>query len=494
METRVSIAHLLLYVAPAWSILPGADDPALGGVAAPNTPLSNSIQEAKSFWSFRPFAQSQPLVVEDPAWLRRTIDARILVALEANGLRPSPAADRRTLIRRATIDLIGLPPTPEEVDAFVQDDSPDAYTRLVERVLASPRYGERWARFWLDLVRYCDIPEAWAQTKAEAWRYRDWVVHALNEDMPYTQFVTLQLAADQIPDARLSDLAALGFLGLSPSYWKELKLAPEVIKAVVAEEWEERVDAVTSTLLGLTVACARCHDHKVEPITQEDYYALAGVFASVRQTSRPMLPREEADRVIAAHREVEQLEAEVKKWQEEAKKLEAEVKKRREDAKDAAPESDLAPAAAPTEDPETTRIRELEEKIAAARTRSELARNSTPHFLAPLVYSVEDGSLDVVPDGPNRTKLEYRSGKGQDLALQMRGNPSTTGPVVPRRFLAVLSSGEPKRFGLGSVRLELSNAIFTDSAPLAARVIVNRIWRHHFGRGLVDTPSNFGTQ
>ena len=215
-------------------------------------------------------------------------------------MTPAPTADRRVLIRRATFDLIGLPPTPEEVEAFVNDPAPDAYERLIERLLASPQYGERWGRFWLDLARYADVTEPWADVKAPAYIYRDWVVRAFNDDLPYDRFVRLQLAADLMPDAAPADRAALGFIGLSPTYWKELKLDKDVIRTVVAEEWEERIHTLGSTFLGLTVACARCHDHKFDPITQADYYALAGVFASTRLVDRPMLPEKLADSVMSA--------------------------------------------------------------------------------------------------------------------------------------------------------------------------------------------------
>ncbi|MBI3465547.1 MAG: DUF1549 domain-containing protein, partial [Planctomycetes bacterium] len=164
--------------------------------AASSRPLN--ADEARQFWSFRPLVRTDSPSVKNPAWVQRRIDDFVLATLEANGLSPSPQADRRTLFRRATFDVIGLPPSPEEVEAFVQDNSPDSYQQLVDRLLASPHYGERWGRYWLDLVRYCDVPESWAQTKAQAWLYRDWMVRALNEDLPYDQFVLRQLAADQL--------------------------------------------------------------------------------------------------------------------------------------------------------------------------------------------------------------------------------------------------------------------------------------------------------
>ncbi len=356
------------------------------------------IAEGKKFWSFQPLKTSTPAA----AGGRTRLDGFLLAELEKRGLSFAVETDRRTLIRRVTFDLIGLPPAPEEVEAFVRDETPDAYERLVDRLLASPQHGERWARFWLDLARYCDIPEEWVKRPSKPGLYRDWVVNALNADLPYDRFVKLQLAADHITDAKPDERAALGFIGLSPSYWKELKLAPDVIKAVVAEEWEERIHTVGSTFLGLTVACARCHDHKFDPITTQDYYALAGIFASTR----------EADLKTST--------------------------------------SSLAPG-------------------------------------------VEDANMFVLPDGPHKTKIEYKAGTGLDVAVQVRGNPASLGPFVPRRFLSVLSK-EPTLFKQGSGRLELANAVVTEGGALAARVIVNRVWMHHFGTGLVDTPSNFGVE
>ena len=420
-------------------------------------------RKAGLHWAFRPLVRGPAPKVRNRSWVKTPLDAFILAKLEGKGLSPAPPADRRTLIRRVTFDLLGLPPSPEDIESFVNDRSPDAYPRLVARLLQSPHYGERWGRHWLDLVRYCDVPEAWAQTEAQPWRYRDWVVKALNDDLPYDQFVMRQLAADEMPDTRPDDLAALGLLGLSPTYWKELKLAPDVIKAVVAEEWEERIQTVTGTILGLTVACARCHDHKSDPITQKDYYALAGIFASTRLTPRPLLPADAAHRVLAARKQAADLDAEAKRLDDEAKAAK-----------------------------ESARAGMLRQQASDARARADTIRKSTPDIDAPTVYAVDTASLAVLPDGPDRTRLDYQAGAGQDVALQVRGSPASPGPMVPRRFPAVLSSGRPAPFTHGSGRRELGEAMFRNAAPLTSRVIVNRVWRHHFGRGLVDSPSNFG--
>lgn len=416
-------------------------------------------EAGKRFWSFQPLHRHQQPAVKNPDWCVQPIDSFILASLEQSGLGPSPSADRRTLLRRLSFDLIGLPPTLDELEAFEADTATDAYARQVERLLASPHYGERWGRFWLDIVRYCDTAEPWSIDKAaRAWLYRDWVVQALNDDLRFDRFLELQLAADQIADAQPRDVAALGFLGLSPVYWKELKLDQAVIKSVVAEEWEERINTLSGAVLGLTVACARCHDHKYDPVSQEDYYALAGVLASIKLTTRPLLPAAEAQAVTRA---LEQIAA----WQKSREELLAKK-------------------------PETDEAKQKAEELAQQIARLEQA---TPHLHEPLAYAVEDASLYVLPDGPDRTKIDYRMGEAQNVTLQIRGNPNNVGPVIPRRFLGVLSSGAPVPFSQGSGRRDLARNFVTDAAPLTARVIVNRVWQQHFGRGLVDTPSNFGT-
>ena len=415
--------------------------------------------KARAFWSFQPPRRSAPPTPPSSAQPLDPIDAFLQAKLTERGLTPVPPADRRTLIRRATFDLLGLPPTPAEVEAFVADGSPEAYARLLDRLLASPHYGERWGRHWLDLARYADGNKTSLEVRAQAWLYRDWVVRALNDDLPYDEFVRRQLAADKLPNLPPSELAALGFLGVSPEYFKELKLAPSMIRTIVADEWEERIDALGRTFLGLSLACARCHDHKFDPVGTEDYYALAGVLASTRLTERFVIPEQEAKVVRKAR-------AEAKAVAEQIKKLK-EVKKPKPEEK---------------------------AKLAELEARAIAIPQETPHFHSALAHAVEDAALYVVADGPAHTKLDYHLGESQDLAIQVRGNPAKLGRTVPRRFLTVLSSGTPEPFGKGSGRLELAEAIVGAGSPLSARVIVNRVWALHFGRGLVETVSDFGTQ
>jgi hypothetical protein len=242
---------------------------------------------ADEFWSFQPPRRHFPPEVSRPEWVRQPIDVFVLAKLDAANLSPSSEAERRVLIRRVTFDVIGLPPTPEEVDAFVNDGSPDAYRTLVERLLASPHFGERWARPWLDLARYAEdqahiVGSDTSLFYPNAYKYRDWVIRALNADMPCDEFVQRQLATDLMDPEDETHLAALGFIGLGPKYYR--RNAPEVM----ADEWEDRVDVVTRGLLGLTVACARCHDHKYDPIPATDYYRIASIFASTEMYNRPL--------------------------------------------------------------------------------------------------------------------------------------------------------------------------------------------------------------
>jgi hypothetical protein len=408
---------------------------------------------ARQFWSFRPLKHQTPPAFETAANVRQPIDAFIQSCVVQHELQPSQPADKRTLIRRLSFDLLGLPPSVDEVTEFVSDPRPDSAERLIDRMLASPQYGERWARYWLDLVRYTDVTPSWLKNADQAWLYRDWVVRALNDDLPYDLFVKRQLAADLIENSKPDDYAALGLIGLSPTYWKELKLAPDVIEVIVADEWDERIDAVTRTFLGLTVACARCHDHKFDPITVRDYYALAGVFASTQMTDRPLLPSPLAEQIAEARQQAAKLEETLKaikdKDSEEAKKLQKEL---------------------------------------------DALRNSTPQFDARMAHIVEDASIFVLPDGPDMTKLDIHKHQPRDLPVFRRGNPANPGEIVSRRFIEVLSPATPKPFRSGSGRRELADALFQEAQSLTARVIVNRIWSNHFGRGIVRTPSDFGAQ
>ncbi|KAF0171959.1 MAG: Secreted protein containing [Limisphaerales bacterium] len=415
-------------------------------------------------WSFLPLRESPPPKIRNAKWPQTQIDHFLLAKMDKAGVKPAAPADPRALIRRLHFDLTGLPPTPEEVEAFVRECSSignrqSAIANTVSRLLSSPHYGERWGRYWLDLARYVDETASWLEKTSGAHLYRDWVIKAFNEDMPYNQFVMRQIATDQM-GLPPEDRPALAFLGLAPTYWKELQLPPDLIKGTVADEWEEHVDTLSRTFLGLTLACARCHDHKSDPITAADYYGIAGVFASVRHAELPTMG--------------DQFWQPVKKARESVAALE----KERDDLKKKKP----APADL------TNQVAVIEQKITALKT-------TTPHYNMAMATAVEDAALFVIPAANNKgTVLDFKPGQARDLELMKRGDPNNTGDIVPRRFLSAFPAkdGQPRRFTTGSGRLELAQAIVQEAAPLTARVIVNRIWKHHFGRGIVDTPSEFG--
>ncbi len=397
-------------------------------------------------WSLQPLKPAELPRVQDSAWPRTRIDWFVLARIEAAGLQPAPEADARTLRRRLSFALTGLPPGVGTGET------------TVEALLASPHYGERWGRHWLDLARYVDLNPDWLESTKYAYLYRDWVVQAFNQDLPYDQFVLRQLAADFLPECGPRDRVALGFLGLSPTYFKELQLPPEIIKTTVADEWEEHVDAIGRTFLGLTIACARCHDHKSDPIPAEDYYALAGVFASVKLSERPIVDEATWAPVAKARAEVAAREKQI-----------TELKK--------------------------AKPKDMADRVTAVQREIEEIKRGTPHYNLPMANAVEDAALFVVAnDKSHGTKLDYRMGMARDLELQKRGNPNDLGPVVERRFLSVFPGpeGRPRRLSTGSGRLDLARALTEEASALTARVIVNRVWKQHFGRGIVDTPSEFG--
>ena len=450
-------------------IADGAADPRTRGASeSANTKKESvpgmSIEEGRRWWAFQPLSERAPPKVSQPDWVRTKIDSFVLARLERNKLRQSPAADWRTLIRRAYFDLVGLPPTYEEIEAFAADPSPNAYAELIDGLLASQRYGERWGRYWLDVARWAeDHPtrEVTNPPHPYAWRYRDWVIEAFNQDIPYDRFLRMQFAADLLPGFQPAQMRALGYIGNSPIYHKDLRLSAEVTETLASDDWDERVDAVTRGLLGLAVACARCHDHKFDPITTKDYYALAGVFASLWLVKRPIVEMDpaEADRLVWDHERLVRLKGQAGNLQE----LDT-----------------IAPDVRP-------RIAEIEAEV--ARLEEKLEGDDTP-----LTHAVIDCGVWIDGSTPTVTWIDLRPGTPRDLPVFIKGNVANQGEIVPRRFLTVLSKGEPEPFRRGSGRLELADSIVEDAAPLAARVWVNRVWGRHFGQHLVRTPSDFGTQ
>ncbi|WP_435020780.1 PSD1 and planctomycete cytochrome C domain-containing protein [Tundrisphaera sp. TA3] len=544
-------------------------------------------------WAFRPVADPRPPLPRDASWCRTPVDAFIKQGLEAKGLDPSPPLDRARLIRRVTYDLTGLPPTPEEVRAFVADESPDAYEKLVDRLLASKHYGEQWARHWLDVARYADT-KGYVYGREERFlvqapAYRDWVVDAFNADLPYDRFLLDQIAADQAEPENPAAQAAMGFLTVGRRF---LGVTHDIL--------DDRIDVLTRGTMGMTVACARCHDHKYDPIPTADYYSLYGVFQNCTERLVPVAAPETQDEAYAAfEKELDKRREAMRKGM-EASRAEASKRVRaripaylmaqmdlskipQEGFDTVLGPDDLNPAfvrrwqahlarAAKEDDPifrpwrrfsalpaaefadrakpETEALTRadappLNRKVAEAFAtppaslqevadrygklfaevdRPESLPDPDAEALRQVLYA--DRGPCVVPDEPIVTtewffdsgtvvamwKLQgevdrwlIQSPKAPPYGVALvdrdeirearifkRGSPANRGDEVPRRFLQAIAGPDRKPFAQGSGRLELARAIVDPSNPLTARVWVNRIWMHHFGAGLVRTPSDFG--
>ncbi len=388
--------------------------------------------ERLKHWAFQPLKATDPPAPTEADRKRNPIDRFVLAALRAKGLKPSPATDRRTLIRRATLDLLGLPPTPDEVEAFAADDAADAYEKLIDKLLARPHYGEQWGRHWLDVARHSDGHGSSLDPDPlpEAWRYRDWVVKAFNDDLPYDQFVKCQIAGDLIGDGRETAVAT-GFLAVGPKYISDGGDPVSEAKAK-AETLDDRVDTVTRGFLALTVSCARCHDHMFDPIPQTEYFAIAGVFNNTKTADRVVASPEEQKRAAEHKQALDAANADLKKLPKDA---------------------------------DGEKRKQLEAEVVRLKATS--------------------------PPAPARIHAAADAGAA-DMPLALRGDPRKPGPVVPRRFLTALAGANPPAWTKGSGRLQLAEAVASPTNPLTARVMVNRVWQHHFGRPLVATPSNFG--
>jgi mono/diheme cytochrome c family protein len=575
--------------------------------------------DMRKFWSFQPLKYPViPQSKENAGWAKTDIDRLVLAKLEEKGLKPAAQADKRTLIRRATLDLTGLPPTPEEIAAFEKDSSPDAYPKVIDRLLASPRYGERWGRHWLDVARYGDDDIRGLDPRGRgympldgAWVYRDWVIKAMNDDLSYDKFVKMQIAGDLMSKTPTpDDLKATGFLGGAPWIWDQA----EPLQGR-ADERNERIDAVTRGFLGLTVACARCHDHKYDPILAKDYYALGGVFASSTYKEYNFVPdsevgfwrekfKEANDKDEAAQdysktageQLAKALAAQSSSYMVAAWQISGKPQMKLEDAADKArldPELldrwvkflakkplfypylkdwQLMIAQGGTEDQAKfladsfqQRIIDLEleekaiddenEKIKAkAGVPTERAKDVKPNEFDTYDQFCPGCTLELKVMTPEKANLyedlfiralgtgifEERGqpglfvfrgwqlvrrlgpaeqayltalqGNGSnvkkvgeiypfvhgmsdkpkavDITLDLRGNPHNHGDVVPRAFLTVLGPPDKKPYTEGSGRLQLADDII--ASPIASRVWVNRVWRWHFGTGIVNSPDNFG--
>ena len=439
------------------------------------------FEEAKNYWAFRPVTRPElPQTASDP-WVKNPIDAFMLDSLRSHKLNPVAPASKLTLIRRATFDLTGLPPTPEEIAEFVADNSPEAFEKVIDRLLASKEYAERWGRHWLDVARYADsngLDENVAFT--DAWRYRNYVIQSFHENKPFDRFILEQVAGDLLyeqekmqtqPDGTRKPidedfnlLIATGFLSLGPKVLAEkdpVKMEMDII--------DEQIDALGQSILGLTLACARCHDHKFDPLSTEDYYAVAGILKSTQTMA--------SFKVVAKTYEHEIPTA---KEREERKQRDGVIAAKQAEINEAVKAANVAlaemtgadKAAAPPKDAET-KYRE-ETKAALKKLRDELADLKAKNTPLPTAMGVKDG-------------------EATDLKVHIRGSHLTLGKVVPRGVPQVIAFNGPLTLPeKGSGRLELARWLVDPRNPLTPRVAINRIWGWHFGQAIVPTPDNFG--
>lgn len=435
-------------------------------------------------WAFQPVQRTKPPAVKKETWSRGAIDHFILAKLEEKRLTPSPTASKQTLLRRLTFDLIGLPPSPHDLEAFEQDDSPEAIERVVDRLLASRQFGERWGRHWLDVARYADSNGSDENfTYYDAWRFRNYVIEAFNNDKPFDRFVREQIAGDLLPSAeqqqRDEQLIATGFLVLGPKV-----IGDDDKEQLRMDVVDEQIDTVGKAFLGLSLGCARCHDHKFDPVPTKDYYALAGIFGSTETVHGQLLHRRDLSgwNLRPLGQDGENLYREwltydekldgLKKEQEKSQTKLAGLKKKNEtatnDNKENAPAANLQPT--------QEEISELEKTLQSLTADiKQLSSNAPPK--PPLAMAVSDREVIA------------------DARLCVRGEIHRPGEVVPRGFVQVASYGARRSFSSDqSGRLQLAEWLVDPANPLTARVAVNRIWHHLFGVGLVRTVDDFGRQ
>ncbi len=460
----------------------GAPDPRL---AAPVGVAGKSYGGVgKQHWAFQPVKTPAVPAVQNAAWVKNPVDNFVLAKLEASGMQPNSPADKATLIRRIYFDLVGLPPTVQDVRNFLNDTSPDAFAKVVDRLLASPQYGEHWARYWLDVARYSDTkgdaPRQDDNRYPHAWTYRDWVIEAFNADLPYDKFILAQLAGDhlqaridkatqdktkKLPETR-SFLPALGFLTLGNQFNGR---RDDIVG--------DQIDVTTKAFLGLTVTCARCHDHKFDPVSTKDYYSLYGVFANSEQpaelpTIQTKIPQsQDFLDYLAKSAELQKREKFLKEQQEAYRQSRGGKAKKGQ------------PTVALQITPDKNRTVPQTLQRMTRELYRDIANLETTHPGAP---ARANALYDVHVARPGQ--------RSRDYPVLIRGETTNRGEIVPRRFLEILSADPKKRpeWKNGSGRWELALAIADPKNPLTARVFVNRMWQQHWGAGFVDTPDDLG--
>jgi hypothetical protein len=457
-------------------------------------------------WAFQPVKKPDVPAMNGKAWVHNPIDAFVLSKLDARALKPAAPAEKRALLRRVSFDLIGLPPTPEEQHRFLKDDSPEAFARIVDDLLSRPQYGERWARHWLDVARYAESNGYERdRTKPSAWRYRDYVIEAFNKDKPYDRFVTEQLAGDEIDGSDAETQIATTFLRLGT--WDDEPADPQIDRY---DQLDDVLGTTAAAFLGLTLRCARCHNHKFEPLTQKDYYRMLAVFEPLQ---RPQKDRTELDlpvgdaEVLRNYREaVGRIETEAAPLQQQKEELRTTIRRRLF----ATPGPDLpgtkrtalpaeAVAAFRAEPSKRTDAQkalvkshseQLNKEILAAETPDEKERREK---LDKAIAAIER----LRPQEPPHAYIwSEESPPAPVTHVLKRGNPEKKAEAVEPGLPAVLVREQPKppapTAHTTGRRLWLAKWMASPENPLTARVMVNRVWQHHFGEGLVATPNDFG--
>jgi hypothetical protein len=439
--------------------------------------------------------------VRDAAWLNNAIDAFILSKLEAAGISPASPARREQLIRRATLGLIGLPPTPKDIDAFVSDPAPDAWEKVVDRLLASPHYGERWGRHWLDLARFAESNGyEFDEIRPDAWRYRDWVIQSLNEDKPYDRFIEEQLAGDEVWPDDPQALVATGFNLLGPDMTDAADQAARRQNTL-----NDMTDTAGLVFLGMTMACARCHDHKFEPIAQADYYRLQAFFVSAE--FRFDLPVALPEARARHERAMEEYQALIRPTQDEIAKLEAPFRQRIYESKLGRLADEARKAHQTAAEKRTPAQEDLVQRTSRFVTVSAQEAVSAMPEAEKTKHQQLQAQLKKL-DGRKPAPLpaaigmrEIRGTPPKTFILQAGELSHKTDEVNPGFPSVLLSEGqpetariEPPRAAVSGRRTSLARWITRPDNALTARVLVNRLWQHHFGRGIVRTPSDFGVR
>jgi len=470
-----------------------------------DAPFETFTAEQRGHWAYQPVTRPEPPAVKELDWVINPIDRFILAGLESLGLPHSASADRVALMRRVTFDLTGLPPRPDEVAAFLGDDRPDAYERLVDRLLASPHYGERWGQHWLDLAHYADSNgfELDAE-RPDAWRYRDWVVRAFNSDLPYGQFLALQIAGDDLRPGDRDALVATGFCRCGPREVVGGNVIPEAKRQT---ELSEITGTVGSVFLGLTIGCARCHDHKYDAIPSTDYYRLQSFFTASELTDVPIATQAESSAFEAAKSAIDTKAAPLRQqlatleapYRAALKSQKMTTLSPHERAVTSTPEKDRTPAQKRLAKGLETSLRITWEEVAAA-VASNPADCAHREELKRAIYEIER----TLPRPPaHAMALVDQKSKAADTFVLRRGDYKTKGPKVAPRPPGVILASQPAGSFPAAIdprgektgrRAALARWLTAPTNPLSARVLVNRLWQHHFGRGIVATPSDFGVR